>query len=571
MPPVVPTIKSQVTTAPVQRARQSADAPLEAFGGMSADNYNRQNAAVNALGNTVSKILEDEIAKADDARTKEAYANLVTAKNDLFWGEKGAVNRKGASAVSVTEEYGTEFKKTADKIREGLSNDYQRRTFDQMYQKEDTEFHGLLLRHSNSENQAYQKSVTEGVVATTRNDAVLNYATPGKVDESINTQSAALASYLAQQGVAKDQIDAEVAKATSETYTAVIGRMLSLGEDKRASEYFNEVKAKIGSGDALTRLEKALEEGTIRGESQRQTQAIVGKSKDMSQAIAEARKIDDPKLQDEVVRRVKDEYALRENAQRQGQEQLFEGVMAGIETNPSKDSIPPQTWLAMTPQQRVAAETRIRQVREGIQPVTDWTKYYDVKSLAMQQDTRDQFIKMDLNELRPKMADVEFKELVSMQAGLRKGDGNSQKSLDGYRSDQQVVDSVLLSMGMNPKPNSVGQKNKIAEFKRAVDEKVQAYQLQTGKKVTNTELQGIADELAVQVVTERGMIWDTKKRVYELAPGEAFELADVRSVPSSEVLKIQQALRNKGKPVSDEAVVNVYRQKILGAKTGGIK
>jgi hypothetical protein len=571
MPPVVPTIRPQVAAAGPQRIRQNPDAPIEAFGGQSADNFNRQNNALGGLVNTVSRIYEVEQGKADDARTKEAYASLVDAKNELYWGKQGAVNRKGADAADVTTTYGEQFKKTADEIRKNLSNDSQRGAFDEMYRKEDTEFNGMLLRHASTENQNYQRQTTEAVVASSMNDAVQNYALPNKVEESVQLQRNALGSYLAQNGADEKTIQLEVGKAVSNTYASVIGRMLSLGEDKKASEYFAQVKGNIESGETLTRLEKALEEGSIRGESQRQTQMIVGKSKDMSQAIAEARKIDDPKLQDEVVRRVKDEYALKESAQRQGQEQLFEGVMAGIEQNPSKDAIAPQTWLAMTPQQRVAAETRIRQVREGIQPVTEWTKYYDVKELAQNAATRDQFLKMDLMELRPKMADVEFKELVNIQAGLRKGDAKTQKLMDGYRSDDQVVNSVILSMGMNPKPRSVGEQNRIASFKRAVDDKVQAYQLQTGKKVTNTELQGIADELAVQVVTERGMLWDTKKRVYELAPGEAFELADVRSVPSSEVLKIQQALRNKGKPISDEAVVNVYRQKILGAKTGAIK
>lgn len=569
MPPVVPTIKPQVAAAAPQRIRESTDAPIEAFGGQSSDNFNRQNAALGGLVNTVSRIYEVEQGKADDARTKEAYASLVDAKNELYWGKQGAVNRKGADAADVTTTYGEQFKKTADEIRKNLSNDSQRGAFDEMYRKEDTEFNGMLLRHASTENQSYQRQTTEAVIASSMNDAVQNYALPNKVEESVQLQRNALGSYLAQNGADEKTIQLEVGKAVSNTYASVIGRMLSLGEDKKASEYFAQVKGNIESGETLTRLEKALEEGSIRGESQRRSDEIFAKAPDMVKALAMAKEIDDPKLRDETTRRLKDEFATQEVAKRQSKEQLFEGVMTGIETNPIKPD--PVTWEALSPQQRVAAETRIRQVREGIQPVTNWTKYTDLKELAYNQSTQQQFLEIDLNELRPVMADAEYKELVNIKAGLRKGDPNTKKQLDGYRSDDQVINAVILSMGMNPKPRSAGEQNRIASFKRAVDDKVQAYQLQTGKKVTNTELQGIADELAVQVVTERGMLWDTKKRVYELAPGEAFELADVRSVPSSEVLKIQQALRNKGKPVSDEAVVNVYRQKILGAKNGAIK
>lgn len=569
MPPVVPTLKPQVAAAGPQRIRTSPDAPIEAFGGQSADNFNRKNTAINNLAGTVEQIIQVEKIKADDARTKEAYSELVNAKNELFWGKQGAVNRKGKDAVTISSDYGTEFKKVADRIRGGLSNDSQRSVFDEMYRKEDSEFNGLLLRHSNTENQNYQRATTESVVAAAGNDAVQNLAIPGKVDESIKTQVNALSSYLAQNGADQATIDVEVGKVVSNTYASVIGRMLSLGEDKKASEYFAQVKGSITQKETLTNLEKALEEGSIRGESQRRSDEIFAKAPDMVKALAMAKEIDDPKLRDETTRRLKDEFATQDVAKRQAKEQLFEGVMTGIETNPTKPD--PITWEALTPQQRVAVETRMRQVREGIQPVTNWTKYTDLKELAYNQSTQQQFLEIDLNELRPVMADAEYKELVNIKAGLRKGDPNTKKQLDGYRSDDQVINSVILSMGMNPKPRSVGEQNRIAAFKRAVDDKVQAYQLQTGKKVTNTELQSIADELAVQVVTERGMLWDTKKRVYELAPGEAFELADVRSVPSSEVLKIQQALRNKGKPVSDEAVVNVYRQKILGAKTGAIK
>lgn len=571
MPPVVPTIKSQVTTAPVQRARQSADAPLEAFGGMSADNYNRQNAAVNALGNTVSKILEDEIAKADDARTKEAYANLVTAKNDLFWGEKGAVNRKGANAVSVTEEYGTEFKKTADKIREGLSNDYQRRTFDQMYQKEDTEFHGLLLRHSNSENQAYQKSVTEGVVATTRNDAVLNYATPGKVDESINTQSAALASYLAQQGVAKDQIDAEVAKATGETHFAVMDRMIELGEDMRAQEYLEKVRPQITDNRVLREAERRVESGSRLGTARRMSDEILTKAKDEKEAfdLLKAKNIEDTKLYDAASDRIRSEFAIKTAAVRQRNEQVENDFYNRIEENPASFASiqSSRQWDELGPSQKNALIEKHKRKLEGLDVATDPQTREDLLQLASNPATRDVFLKTSLvGKYSDKLSATEMKEMQKFQAGLRRQDAEALAKLDGILTDDQIVKGAAINV-LKLDPGKKSNKEEIAQFKEAVSQRIANESRQKGRKLYDEEKSEIANSMAVKVVTEEGMLWNTRTPLYKVPADQKFRI-EIDKLPAGEVLKIRDALKKLGKPVNDENVIMLYKMKYLPTQAG---
>jgi hypothetical protein len=168
---------------------------------------------------------------------------------------------------------------------------------------------------------------------------------------------------------------------------------------------------------------------------------------------------------------------------------------------------------------------------------------------------REQFADENLLKYRPVLGDAEFKELSTLQAGIRKGDAKALKQLDGYRTDAQIVNDGLAAVGIKPTGGSTSNKERVNQFRKQVDHEIVKLQEKTGKKATSDEVQAIVDSLLIKGVTQAGVLWDTKKRRFELEPGEEFQ--DIE-IPDAEQKAIESALKARGKPVTRDAVIQLY-------------
>lgn len=538
-------------------ARVSTNAPIEAFGGGAGTAAVGR--ATQQLGDQAFQIAREEKQKADDVATTEAYTKTVQLRNRLMYDpDSGAMNRKGKDAFGIGEQYGADFNKGADEIESSLQNDEQRALYRRIREQEFRDLDGNLTRHTFQQAQAYEEETTQASLLTTREDAVMNYQDPGKVQHSLAMQKNLIVAHAQRNGLSEEVVKMRLQDAESKTHEAVINRMLANGEDMAASEYYKNVKPTMLGSDA-TQLERALEEGSLRGESQRNAMTISQKFGDLSSALAAVDKIKDPKLQDATRERVKQRFAEREQAINYAGEQAFRSAYTIAEKTRRKDDIPPNVWAAMSPGQRSSIDAYLS--KDTIQ--TDWNDYYNLKTMAASTVLRDKFLQTDLLQYRHKLGDTEFKELVNAQAEAKKGDT---KALDGFRNDQQIVNDSLAEAGIDPTPKQGSKDAKTVNlFRRRVDEEVAKRQQATGKKVTNEEMQGIVDGLMIKGVTERGFFWDTEKHFFELERGvdKQFDF-DVKSVPAAERQKIENALRAKGIAVSDDKIVGLYRRKLAG-------
>jgi hypothetical protein len=83
--PVVPREQRQVQVGALQNTAYrgpdlAANAPIEAFGGGKAT----IGQGLGDLSGTIAKVAQEERQKADDAATKDYYAQLAQKKQDLF-------------------------------------------------------------------------------------------------------------------------------------------------------------------------------------------------------------------------------------------------------------------------------------------------------------------------------------------------------------------------------------------------------------------------------------------------------------------------------------------------------
>ncbi len=156
-----------------------------------------------------------------------------------------------------------------------------------------------------------------------------------------------------REGRSPEWVKEQVGDAQSKTHAAVVQRMLANGQDQAASEYYKSIKDQIGGGE-VTQVEKALEEGTLRGQSQRESDKIVAGSNNLTSALDQARKIEDPKLRDETTSRVKDFYTTKRMAENESKEQDYVGATNIIEKTKDFDNVPPGMLTKMSPAERTS-------------------------------------------------------------------------------------------------------------------------------------------------------------------------------------------------------------------------
>jgi hypothetical protein len=543
---VVPRAQSQVQQQSIGVGRTVQTPDADFFGG-----------GMEKVGRAIGQIgqgLEDNASSADQERTKEAYNQLVERKQKaIFDPKEGAMTRKGKNAVGVVEEYGTRFDKEADEIEGSLANERQKRMFKSLRAKERGELSSTLERHTYGEMEKHQDEVTEQGIEVQRNEAALNFQDPAKVRDSLEKQALYVTDYAQKRGKPKEWLDTKLADIQTKTHSAVIDRMLNADNDVGAKAYFDANRATITDADELGKIEKALEVGTLRGEGQRQSLDIAGRHGDMRAALADVDKIKDPKVQDEVRRRVKERFSEREAAKNYAQEQNFERAFDIVAKERRLDAIPAGMLSQMSPSQRKEIESYLKSDRT----VTDRDTYEEIKLGLANPETRVKYLTMDLNTVRSKLSESDFQEIVKDRAKLAQGDKKAAAKFDGFMSDAQTVDTIMGQAGIRPKSDQA------KKFKAKLDALVIQRQEATGKKITNDDLRALSSGLLVEGVTSKGFLWDSKAKAFELEPGQTFE--DIE-VPSKDEAEISAILRQRNKPLTRENIVKYY---LKGKARGG--
>lgn len=558
--PRVPVVQAQVQQQAIPGIRMQDNLPIEAFGGGEIISGPMQ--AGRELAQTAGKIFQEEKKKADDAATSDYYAKLASHKQNLFWNPKdGAFTKKGSEALAAPDEYGNKFDTFADELEKGMSQS-QVAMAKKIRQKERMDFDSQLSRHVAKEAEDYTESASKAGIITARNDAVLNYQQPGYVNEKIKLQEDAFLSTSA--GLHQDVVKNEIQNIRSNTHSAVINRMLENNQDGLAKNYFEKNKADL-TPDDFKNLNKSINTGTLRGESQRASDKIIVSTDSMSSALEEARKIDNPELRDETARRVKDYYYTKKLAEEERNERLHKQAGQIIDESGDIDSIPPAMWNELSVSDRSSLRSYSDKRKKGEEPSTDWESYYSLKTMAASPDLRQEFMRTNLMQYRDKLSDSEFKDLANLQDGLRNKSGQTTKELDGYRSNHEIVNTALSAMGLepNPKPREKDAAS-VSLFKRKVDEAVVQYQQRSGKPINSTEMQAIVDDLSVEGVVKRGWLFDDRARQFELEPGQELEFR-VKDIPSREKAKIEQALRSRNLPVTEDRITALYTRKVRGS------
>lgn len=514
---------------------------------------------IGQAGDTLNKVFREEENRINTLAAEEAFNKLRESQINLTVGENGFAKKQSGDAVNqpILKEYVDKFNLSAKEIEGGLKNDKQVELFRRRARISGIQLKQEILNHVTKEQGVYSAQVFKGTLDVETQNAVARYQDQNGVAVSLERINAAVKVESDRNGWPPEVEETARANAFSKVHRGVIERMLANDDDISATEYYKENKKQISGPDGRdsVEIEKALEIGSTRGEAQRNADKLVT-GKLLDDAMQKADKISDVKVRQETKKLIRQHYADIESAQNQELELTFEGAAKVAYETRDINKVSPAVLAKLTAKPEYLSIVNALASSDDIK--TNWESYYKLKTMAASDSS--QFTGTNLLEHRDKLGDPEFKELVSIQTSLKKGDD---KDIAGFRTAKQVVDDSLAAAKIDPTPKPGSQDaTKAAEFRRQVDMRIASLQDEKKAKLTPVEVQAVVDSMIVEGVTQKRWWWtDVKKRAFEVKPGESFEVG-YEDIPQSERSKIEAALKGRNIPVTEESVKGLYMKKL---------
>ena len=250
----VPTYDRQVTPDQLPGARVNVAMPEGAFGATQGRQLQQLGQGLGNLAAGFQKA-QDE---ADSARVNDALNQMLETELDLTYGETDGYTRlKGVQALkrpddrTLSDEYTERLQTRNAEILGTLSNDRQRRAFQQRAQEHLTRFRGNLMNYEGQENKEYQISVHQGSATLAAREVSAFYNDPLRVAGATKSIRAAVASEGRLKGRAAAQIKADGDLKVSAAHMGAVDQLLGSNDPLGAERYLRQYKDDFTDDDML--------------------------------------------------------------------------------------------------------------------------------------------------------------------------------------------------------------------------------------------------------------------------------------------------------------------------------
>jgi hypothetical protein len=563
---IVPRAKSDTssTLEALPSARMTAEAPSGAF--------NRGAAEVNQA---LQGLFADEKKKADMSAFLEAdyKASKVQAEMDAGY-KKNFVGKNSVGAAPAAE---AEYEKQLAEISKGLTPN-QRDMFESSAKQRRATLYSSLEHHSSLETMKYRNAVDEVYLSDTVNTAVTSAKLykPGDAmgtslaDDGIRTallrQEAVLAKRADEDHMGPEWLASKRDELRSRTHKAVIDVMLSNGNDLMAKDYLTIYGSEITNVADVSGVDKAMREGSIRGESTRQHDKLVAGYDTWEARDKAASEIADPEVRARTKQLLDDSFGREKRFVSERRDNNFIGAAAEAEKAGTTAAISPSIWAEMTPAERTAIETRLKNVKEGTEPSTDFKVWTNFQFLPTREIARITPAQM-LRDYRPYLDDTHYdaalRQIGAAQEALSKGPSG----LSAMQSDSDVVKNAYMRYSGKGEAKDFNDDNRreFIEFSDKASVAVQKYEIEKGGKATDEEKQKIVNGILVNKVYVEG--WGRDEKVAATLVKQDDQ--DRVYVPMSEIPELgRRGLVNwaRSKGVIPQNATQAEAEKFLGPR-----
>lgn len=564
----------RVDLAPIPGERATAALTPDAAGAGLAEAQAGQGATIAGLGGAVehaalglgelqTKIREDGQRQADEIALLNASNKLDAWENErLYNPETGALAQKGEQARGLPEQIATEYQDLSGAIASHLTTPRQQMAFAKLSAQHEQNLDLTIRRHVFSEIQSSHASELTAFLDNKKNNAVtyINDVDPRRTFEEITAGVQAITRNAPQMGLGPEEVTKQIDAFRTASHIGAIDALLAQGKSRGAQVYFEETKDQI-SGAAAARIEKAIAEGKLRGESQDAVDQILTAGGTPAEQRAKVDAIKDPELRDAADTRLEHALAIKEKADRDQAEGTLTAAYNTVDRARNVDAIPPAVWNSLPGPQRSALREYTDRLVRGVPTETDPVAYYGAIGRAGDDPTG--FSKENLLVLKAKLSEADFKQLADLQLSIRNGDRKkADEQTAPFRTNDEVIKSSLAQYGVDTSAKQTPQNRQaVGELYSLVDRGVTALLAagKPGQKATNADVQSVVDKILEPGPNVPGSFWSkfTNLRLERSqVPGKSIFNTTIADVPPADQAAIRAAL-GPG-PVSDVAVLDWY-------------
>lgn len=410
----------RVQRSPLPNVQQNPNAPAGAFGSPEPVN-------LSGVQQVAGQLALEEKRKADQVAVLDADNQLASLSTQL---ETAALQRKGKDALGATQAVQAEWQQKSAEIEGGLTSDDQRVAFQQHQSARWNALHQTVELHAARESEQYDTEQTKSAIENTYSDALKN---PASVSDAVARTTALWKDYATRQGMSPEAMTDGLNTAVSHLHAGVFERILETpatdgGGDLAAKAYLAQHRDAM-TGTDQAKADQLMHAGSVRGASQRATDAIVAQKSTIGDALKEAANIPDPDVRDAVEQRIRQHFADERTAQRDDEDAALREASAIVERNGGNyDAVPLSLRLRMSPQDRNALQGHARQLRNPVR-VTNQGLYHSLLNSFALPGAREWVLTHPIEQYRSQLSDEDYDRIQAMWL-----DGNAQK-LSAYSAD----------------------------------------------------------------------------------------------------------------------------------------
>jgi soluble lytic murein transglycosylase len=246
-------------TTPTQDPGERFQAPSgPSPGEIGAGQIIQEGQALQRAGEAGAGIATDQQAIYNHVRVGDAINQArAAALNLTFDPSSGYKSLKGDAALTrpdgapLWDEYGSKLDQQIGTIGQGLSNDAQRRMFQQQAAALSTSFRGDVQSHVMVEAKNFALNTQEGTVRIETDNAKANWNNPDQIQQSVDRVRAAVYQTGRLRGDSADMVTANTKDLISNVHRSVIDAALENGNAPYAMQYMDQNKAQMTGDDLL--------------------------------------------------------------------------------------------------------------------------------------------------------------------------------------------------------------------------------------------------------------------------------------------------------------------------------
>lgn len=439
--PTVPLTNRQVQQNALPNARVNVRMDPGAFGATEANSLVAGGKQAQALADQLAKQQEeiDNRKRRVDVSRKMVEAKAA-ARERIYDPDQGLMSRRGVNARDITSEGGKALDEIKKQALDGVTDPLLREEFEIRFATVYDTTLDSLSRHEGAQLRVAEDEAIKATVQSNIDTAAAAWNNPKAVQQSLANTVVTVNDAADRNGDDVETRNTKIAEAVSATHVSVIQAAVD-NNAAYAKAYYEKNKQHI-AGSKRDDVEKLLRTASVVETSQQTTDKIMATIADPKAQLAAARDIEDPDVRDATVKRVQARLAEQDSMQRRVDRETTQAAWQMAESEGSLDAMKPSERARVDPRVLVQIENYLDKRRKGQEPVTDWGLYYKYSTMSAKElASADLYV-----EIRPDMADTEFKQLVALQqaaeVALAKADKPGSKPAETATLTQQIADAV---------------------------------------------------------------------------------------------------------------------------------